>query len=301
MDKESTTNANINVVCFGEVLWDNLPTGKKPGGAPMNVAYHLNKLAVKGNLISRIGNDLDGRRLLQVLEEFNISTNYCQIDTLNKTSTVEVSFNENNEVEYEIVYPVAWDFIALETELISLVTNANAFVFGSLASRNEISKNTLVQLLQVAKYRVFDVNLRAPYFNREDIGILLENTDLLKLNVSELEIIAQWYMPQLATTEKQIEFLQEQFGVQEIVLTKGSFGASYFSKNLTFHQPAHAIIVNDTVGSGDSFLAGFLAKKLLSMEIEKCMGFAAALSALVTMHEGACPSYDKQDVLNLLA
>ncbi len=52
-----TSDALHPVVCFGETLWDVLPDGKQPGGAPMNVAYHLGKLGKNPAVISRVGKD----------------------------------------------------------------------------------------------------------------------------------------------------------------------------------------------------------------------------------------------------
>ena len=55
------------VICFGEVLWDFLPQGKEPGGAPMNVTYHLNKSGVPASLISKVGKDDLGDEILKVM------------------------------------------------------------------------------------------------------------------------------------------------------------------------------------------------------------------------------------------
>ncbi|MBD0352658.1 MAG: carbohydrate kinase, partial [Flavisolibacter sp.] len=61
------------VVCYGEILWDVLPSGELPGGAPMNVAYHLNKLGLMSALITRIGKDERGEKLKALLNQHSIS------------------------------------------------------------------------------------------------------------------------------------------------------------------------------------------------------------------------------------
>ncbi|QEK53113.1 carbohydrate kinase [Pedobacter aquae] len=289
-------NIKRKVVCYGEILWDNLPTGKKPGGAPMNVAYHLNQLGIESSLISKVGNDKNGEELLAFIETKGLSKKYCQIDETYPTSTVEVLIGDDNEVKYEIVKPVAWDFIEENEEISTLTKNADAFVFGSLATRNATSYNTLLSLLDKATYKVFDVNLRAPHYSESGIADLLYKSDLLKLNIHELNLITSWFFSNCKTEWEKIENLQNKFGISEIVVTKGSSGATYYTKNEQYNYPAYKVIVNDTIGSGDSFLAAFLLKKLAHADINDTLSYAAALGAYVTMHSGACPEYKPNDL-----
>ena len=284
------------VVCYGEILWDNLPTGKKPGGAPMNVAYHLNQLGIESCLISRVGDDTNGREILNFLKSKGLSTEYCQIDHSFPTSTVEVSIAADKEVCYDIVKPVAWDYIEESVALTRLVSEADAFVFGSLAARNSVSYLTVASLLEKAKYRVFDVNLREPHYSPATITHLLRKTNLLKLNIHELNLIATWFNTSCTTEWEKITLLQDEFAIDEIVVTKGSSGATYYTQHAQCNYPAYKVKVNDTVGSGDSFLAAFLSQKLKGESIEGILSYASALGAYVTMHSGACPDYKKYDL-----
>lgn len=295
---DMNTNEIPNVICFGEVLWDNLPGGRQPGGAPMNVAYHLNKLGITSNLVSRLGNDENGTSLLEMLKILAIGTGYCQLDQVHKTSTVAVNIGLNDEVSYEIVFPVAWDFIASDPEILSLTSKADAFVFGSLAGRNEISRGTLNELLDVATYRVFDVNLRAPYYGKDYLDTLFKKTDLLKLNAQELTEVTSWYTDPCAQETQAVKLLQDKFGIKEVIVTKGSAGATFYTGEQAYHQPAYPVTVADTVGSGDSFLAAFLSERLKSSSIERSLEFAASLAAFVTTHSGACPAYQRSDIPN---
>ena len=108
---ESTAALTNNAICFGEVLWDMLPDGPQPGGAPLNVAYHLHKLGMRTNIISKIGNDAAGNRLLCLLQQWGIGIDLLQTDGRYATSEVLVTMNEAGEASYEIISPVAWDFI----------------------------------------------------------------------------------------------------------------------------------------------------------------------------------------------
>ena len=289
-------NQNLDVVCFGEVLWDNLPSGRKPGGAVMNVSYHLKNLGLNSHLISRVGADQNGNDLLEELNKLKIDVNYCQIDEEHPTSTVEVNISEDNEVRYDIVFPVAWDFIDFDNRFNDLLSNSAALVYGSLSGRNEISRKTLQHLLKLAPYKVMDVNLRPPYVDPAYIADLLKYTDLLKLNLEELVILSDWYGPGCKNESDRVMLLQEKFTIGEVLVTKGSRGASYHSKEIEYHWPAYDIIVKDTVGSGDSFLAAFLSKRLTNTSIKEALNFASGLSAFITTKIGACPPYHRSDI-----
>ena len=283
------------VICFGEVLWDNLPEGKKPGGAPMNVAYHLKKMGKSSALISRVGNDQDGKDLLEVIKQLGLSDELCQVDNQYKTSLVEVVITPDHEVKYDIVFPVAWDFIEYEPRLESIIQEAEVLVFGSLVSRNEVSRATLDRLLVLAAYKVFDVNLREPHYDQAHIAHLLHKTDLLKLNIHELNLISGWFGSLEHEAEK-VRLLQQKFNINEVIITKGSNGASYYTSEIQYHYPAYKVEVQDTIGSGDSFLAAFLAKKLSGEYLEGTLDFAVAVGAFITQQAGACPQYSRFDL-----
>ena len=289
------SSAIKSVVCFGEILWDNLPDGKRPGGAPMNVAYHLHKLGLQSHLISSIGNDQAGKDLLDFLNGIGVKTNWVQINDHQETSQVLAAINEDNEVNYEIVAPVAWDFIRWEGEMEQLIKTSDAFVFGSLGSRNEVSRSTLLKMLTHARYKIFDVNLRAPHYSPEFVGDLLRQADLVKINSAELRIICEWADISYSRELDCIEAIFSKFGMKEILITKGPHGATYYNRSLTYEYPAYSISVADTIGSGDSFLAAFLAMKLAGEPLEVTLDYAVAMGAFITAQSGACPEYSKFD------
>lgn len=288
----------IKGVCFGEVLWDNLPTGKQLGGAPLNVAYHLNKLGIETQMLTRVGQDRNGDELIALCDELGIPTRLFQVDPEQATSTVEVHIDEQKDVTYEIVYPVAWDHIELVESDVSVIQQADFLVFGSLSSRNDVSYHTLKQLLQVAKYKVLDVNLRLPFYSKARVLELLGYADLVKMNREELGIIAQWLeLPKEDNDGKLVEQVMQRYAMDEVIVTYGAAGAIYHAKRaaISYHFHAYQVDVKDTIGSGDSFLAAFLSKRMRNNAgagIAEIMGFAATLSAFVTQSTGACPSYD---------
>lgn len=282
---------NKYAVCFGEILWDIFPTGTRAGGAPFNVAYNLDKMGLDVQMISKIGNDDLGKKLINQLENWNIPTDFIQVDHLKPTGTVIATFDEHGEAHYDIVNDVAWDYIAVSPEQKELVKNAGAFVFGSLIARNQESKNTLLELLELSQFKVFDVNFRPPFIDFDLIKQLLHKADLVKMNKAELREIIRFLGEDYKDEDTSIQYIQNYFDLNEIVLTKGSKGARYFVGNQNYTFPAVSIEITDTVGSGDSFLAGFLAKRIEGRSPEEIMRQAISLGAFITSKPGACPDY----------
>jgi fructokinase len=284
------------VICFGEILWDNLPSGRTAGGAPMNVAYHLNRVAAESQLISRIGDDQAGTDLITFSSEKGLPTNLLQKDPRYPTGEVIAKVMDNHEVVYEILPDAAWDFIAADPQIKLLAGNADAFVFGSLAARSSVSRDSLLQILEYATFKVFDINLRAPHYSKEILALLLSKADLLKLNDDELILLTDWFYQSGAAEGDCIKFLQQTFGIAEVVVTKGSKGASYYSGEVFYTGKAYPITVADTVGAGDSFLAAFLYKKLTGTAIPEALDYALAMGAFIASQSGACPAYTLSDL-----
>jgi fructokinase len=286
-------------VCYGEILWDVLPSGAKPGGAPMNVAYHLQKLGVTATLISKIGKDSWGNELIALLQKQTIDTGYIQIDLEHATGMVNAYIREGNEVEYDIVFPVAWDFISMQQALISLVQQAKYFVFGSLASRNDVSGNTLLELLEAANTKVLDINLRSPHFKRNTLETLLNKADILKLNEHEVNLIAGW-LSKFDSLQDRVKSIQEHFEIATILVTRGGHGALVNERGNFYEHPGYKVRVEDTVGSGDAFLAAYLFKLDNNKTPQESLAFANALGAFIATQPGACPIYSLEMVYDLI-
>jgi fructokinase len=287
--------SNATAIAYGEVLWDLLPDGALPGGAPMNVAYHLQQWGVKAGMISRIGTDEWGQQLLDFLNNKKIDTHLLQTDEQLSTGVVQVDLDERGHASYDIVEPVAWDNIHSEAAAKTAVKNADALVFGSLACRNSRSRDTLMELIQESSFNVFDVNLRPPHYTKELIETLLQRSQLVKMNDDELKIISAWYSEAEHEID-QMQAIQDQFQLQGLVVTKGGDGASMLHASGYYRQGGFPAKVKDTIGSGDSFLAGFLSKHLLQKDIQECLEFACKLGAFIATQKGATPDYSSEQV-----
>jgi fructokinase len=287
------------ICCFGEVLWDVLPSGRLPGGAPMNVATHLKNLNINSAVISRVGNDDLGAEIKKFLIENKCTTDWLQTDEVYPTGVVQVKLSKKMDATYTIVHPSAWDFISLSAELFNLVKNSSAFVFGTLACRDSKSYTTLFALLSTARFKVYDVNLRYPYFSEELVELLFQEADIVKMNDSELDIIASWYKVQLKDSEEKMIFLKDKFALQTVIVTKGEEGAMLLDNSGCYHHKGFSTVVADTIGCGDAFLAGFLKCRFENKSSAESLNFACALGALVASHSGANPHISLSDIVSL--
>ncbi|MBO9592202.1 MAG: carbohydrate kinase [Niabella sp.] len=278
-------------LCFGEILWDVLPDGAEPGGAPMNVAYHLNQLGIITGVISKKGADAEGDRLMRFLEAHRVDTVLIQTDRDHPTGKVLATPGKNYEMQYDIVFPVAWDFIDVAEAVPATVTASELFIFGSLAARNAHSRKTLFTLLARAKARIMDINLRPPHFTQEIIEALLNSATVLKLNENELELLSGWY-GFAGNMHQQAEALGRRFSIRDIMITRGADGAAYYTDGAFYEHPGIRVAVVDTVGSGDAFLAGFLLQLQNGSGPEAALDFACRLGSFIATQKGACPEYD---------
>ena len=288
------------IACFGEMLWDVLPTGRQPGGAPLNVAVHLHNFGLEAQIISRVGHDDLGAELLAFVESKGISACYVQRGETHLTGVVKANVSDHMEVTYQIVKPVAWDYIQYDDALSELVETAEVFVFGSLAARQAPSRETLYRLLQQAKLKVFDVNLRPPHYSRDVVTYLLKQADVVKLNHHELAEIMDWFGVS-SDEETALRWLAERFQLQAVCVTKGANGAILWVEQQLYRSPGIAVQVQDTIGSGDAFLAALLRGWLAGQPPADYLAFACAAGSLVASYQGATPAISEAQVRDLAA
>ncbi|MDF3077363.1 MAG: hypothetical protein K0S09_1252 [Sphingobacteriaceae bacterium] len=280
---------NKKVVCFGEVLWDCFGEEKRPGGAPMNVALHLRKHGLDSVLISAVGEDEDGKRMRNFLADKELDLFYVQTNTAFSTGSVQVDLDQSGRATYEIVKPVAWDAIGFKPEQEELVKDADAVVFGSLAAREATSRATLLRLLNTARFKVFDMNLRPPHFTNEVLEELLHKTDILKINEDELSYLENQYGLAGQKEAAKLEWLCRKFDLQLVVVTLGDKGAMAWHKGKLVQQAGLKVEVVDTVGAGDAFLAAFIAGILKEKKLSRILEEACAAGAEVASKAGANP------------
>jgi len=289
---------NKKILCFGEVLWDTFAEGKKPGGAPMNVAMHLIQQGIDAVMASRVGPDASGGELVSYLKTIGLYSDLIQHDKILPTCIVTVDLDEQNQATYTIPQPVSWDNIQPEESLIDQAEKADIIVFGSLASRNITTRETLIRILKSKALKVFDVNIRAPHFEIENMKSLGGMADVIKMNAEELDMLAGTELSHFSEKEK-ILFLSDFLGCKTICITRGGAGAIIYMNNQFFEHGGYAVNVVDTVGAGDAFLATFITGMLSSEDPNIILDNACAIGAFVAGSRGANPAYDHTQITKI--
>lgn len=284
------------VICFGEVLWDMLPNGPKPGGAPMNVAIHLKQQGQNPILISKVGNDAEGTELLQFLKTSELNTDFIKTDPNLPTSKVLVLLDKSKNATYEICEPVAWDNIHFAELNKDILSKANLIIFGSLASRNQTTRETLFKILGQSKaLRLCDVNLRPPYDKKEVIEALLKRSDFIKLNDDELKVITGW-KDKNGNEKELIMWISENYNCASICVTRGKNGAIFYYQEQFYEHPGFKVKAVDTVGAGDSFLASLVSGLMKNYSPHQALENACATGSFVASVAGAVPVYTPLDI-----
>lgn len=283
-------------VCFGEILFDIFPSHKKIGGDPLNVAARLKSFGMDVSIISAVGNDENGVELISFCNDLGINTKVIQYDENYPTGKVNVSVNQEGNASYDISYPSAWDKIELSSDQIELVENAGVFVYGSLSSRDKFTKKTLLQLLEVARFKIFDVNLRAPHYSERTLIELMNTADFIKFNDDELFEISRLLNSTSKSLEQNIKFIANKTSTDSICVTLGSKGAVLYTNGIFYNNCGFKVDVVNTVGSGDSFLAALITKFLSKVKRQEAINFACAVGAIVAQNDGANPEISQSEI-----
>ncbi|WP_299109252.1 carbohydrate kinase [uncultured Winogradskyella sp.] len=289
-----------NIVCFGEILWDVFPTHKKIGGAPLNVALRLRSFGNEVTIISSVGNDKDGSELIKFIKEKGILYKEVQVSDTYKTGCVKVALDNNGSATYDIEFPCAWDYIELHKSSVDIVKNSDAFIYGSLICRNDMSKSTLQELLKFARFKVFDINLRVPHYNMTQLEELMNDADFIKFNDEELIEICEHLNYKYEDIEDAIRFIAKTTRTNNICVTLGGDGALLFKDDNIFKSLGYKVTVKDTVGAGDSFLATLINKLLSNIHPQESLEYACAIGALVASKDGANPNIKTVEVKSLM-
>ena len=284
---------SANVICFGEALWDVLSSMRSVGGAPLNVAYHLKKLGVRAWPMSGVGKDLLGEELKSQIEEWGLPTDLiCSVaDRETGRSLVTVLEGEPN---FEVLKDVAWDYIDVPENWPVECQPAEALVFGSLAQRSARNRAVLDAMFVAMPntLKVLDVNLRDAFEDYEQIWALARSADLVKLNDEEMQALMQTTATR-ANAEDCARSFQREAGCETVCVTMGAQGAGLLRCDEWHWVDAVPVKVRDTVGAGDSFLAGLIYGLLITQEdATATLRRSATLASFVASSDGATPDYD---------
>ena len=260
------------ILGLGELLWDRLPEGFRLGGAPANFAVAAGRLGAHSAILSRIGRDDLGRRAVELLDPLPADTEFLQVDPANETGRVTVALKDG-QPEYTIHEPAAWDFMELTDDWVRLAERADAICFGSLAQRAAESRQTIQTLAAQTRagcVRVFDVNLRAPFYSSEVIQESLELAGVVKMNDAEVPVVMKLLgFPEAETLREACGRLLQEFPALKLAaVTRGGQGSVLVSRESWHEHPGIAVKVMDTIGAGDAFTAAMTHTLLLGAGLD---------------------------------
>ena len=281
----------FNVLALGEILWDLLPSGAQPGGAPANFAYHAQALGARAGVVTRVGNDRLGRDLQDHLAAMNLPLDLVQVDETVPTGTVTVELTGDGIPHFTIHEQVAWDQLQPTEAACLAARSADAICFGSLAQRGPVSRAAIQQLLRLTAdrcLRIFDINLRQHYYSREVIEQSLELANVLKLNETELPVLESM-MGLTGSAEAQLAMLADRYGLEVIALTRGAAGSLLYQQGRISECQSRPVQVKDTVGAGDSFTAALVMGLLQGVDLDVVHRAASEVARYVCSCEGATP------------
>jgi fructokinase len=286
------SNSKPLVIGAGELLWDLLPSGKQPGGAPANFAFHARELGADALVLSRVGNDPLGRELVGHLARLGLRTDGISVDPTVPTGTVAVSLDPHGKPTFTIQEPSAWDFIQTQKEMLKDAARADAVCFGSLAQRHPTACAAITAVIEAtppSALRIFDVNLRQHYWSPELIRRSLGLANVLKLNDEELPRVAD----ALGVTGDESTILRkiaDRFELRAVALTKGADGSILLAGKTVVSRGVPSQAVVDTVGAGDAFTAALAMGLLRGCDVAKIHRIASEVASYVCSCPGATPA-----------
>ena len=285
----------VNVLSFGEILWDRIGGKEYIGGAPFNCAGHLARMGVRSLLVSSVGRDRLGEEALRRAGDIGVDTGFVRVHPGLPTGTVDVTLDAKGSPSFIIRENTAWDDIILEDGALDALAREapEAVCFGTLAQRSGTNRATLATILARLRphHVLYDVNLRQNYYSREWIEYSLRHCTIAKCNDDEALLLSRMLFNRDMAQRDFAETLRESYGVGTVCITRGADGAAVCDGSGFFEVPGIKVQVADTVGAGDAFGAAFLAARIAGREAGAAAEFAVFIGSFVASRDGAVPDY----------
>ena len=283
---------NKIAVGIGEVLWDIFPDKRTIGGAPANFVYHAAQFGLDSYIVSAVGNDALGNETENILKDKGLKSYIPHIDY--PTGAVTISLDEYGVPKYDFQEQAAWDNIPFTGELERLAKHTSLVCFGSLAQRHVKSRDTICQFLKTVPdtdktFKVFDINLRQSFYNKNLIHESLTLCNILKINDEELTIMSSFFDNDSVNSKEQCLALLERYNLKMVILTCGINGSYIITPESVSFRETPQVKIGDTVGAGDSFTATFCSALFYGKNISKAHELAVEVSAYVCSQYGSMP------------
>lgn len=295
--KTGRMNGQVKVLAFGEVLFDVFGTDEKIGGAPFNFAAHMSRQGADVELMTAIGRDERGERVLQYMAQYGVQGSLlARVDE--PTGICQVCLDDKGVPTYDLVKPAAWDNIPWTLPGQERVASSkyDLLYFGSLSQRESVSAETLEKLRKTVscQWILFDCNIRQPFVTRESVENGLSSCTHLKVSREEAPALAAMGLTPVYSDEDRqtwCRMIADKFGIKQVLLTLDKDGAAVYvaDEGLYLEQAGERVKVISTVGAGDSFAAGYMASQLRCESVAQSLHKAIILSSQVVQSAGIFP------------
>lgn len=280
------------VAGIGDILWDCFPEGRKIGGAPANFAYYMKQFGFESVMISAVGEDPLGAEIHETLDRIGLDHVLQTVDY--PTGTVMIELDENGIPSYRIIENVSYDNISYTEQIDEIARKCTVLCFGTLAQRNSVSRDSIRRFLQAMPqtdetYKVFDINLRQNFYDKDIVAESLRLCNVFKVNDEELAVVKDMFGYSGDDDQEVCRQILSGWDLKYLILTCGTSGSYVYADGEESFLPTPEVEVADTVGAGDSFIGTFMALILKGATVKEAHKLAVAVSAYVcTQYGGMC-------------
>lgn len=282
-----------NITAIGEILYDVYPDKKRLGGAPFNFIYHIWKILGKAAFVSSVGNDENGKEILEYLNTAGFETKFISVDNTHPTGTVKVTLRNDKTPQFNISPECSYDYITLNESSKKLIEQeTDLLYFGTLSSRKEITRSAIQSLFGSPRLKfICDLNLRHNFYTKELVEQILKTCSVIKINDVELQKIKSLFdLPR--KNPEAIEKLIKTFNVEMIALTRAEDGAEVFTASDYNYFINASREVIDTLGAGDAYSAILSLGYLYRLPVADINKLASEFAQEICMINGAIPKND---------
>ncbi|MBW6409224.1 ribokinase [Clostridium weizhouense] len=258
---------------------------KIPGGKGANQAVAARRSGANVYMIGKVGNDDNGRNMVEGFKKEGMNTQYISIDENETTGMAMIMVNKNGNNSI-IVEPGANMKIDDKD-----IDNAEEAILNSdiVISQFETPEDIAIKAFKRAK-ELNKITILNPAPAKTISDELLKYTDMIIPNETEAQVITGVTVSDLETAKKAAKILIDK-GVKYTIITLGEKGAAVVSKEDAEIVNAFKVNAIDTTAAGDSFIGG-LSSKLCINELSfdnltKAVKFGNMVSSLAVQKEGA--------------
>jgi fructokinase len=281
------------ITAIGEILFDIYPENKLLGGASFNFIYHIWKLTGNANFISSIGNDDNGKEIMNHLNSTGFSTKYISVDEEHPTGTVHVKLREDKTPQFTMSSENSSDFLEINESINQLIKNqTDLLYFGTFSQRNKTTRNTINSLLGKRIKYFCDLNLRHNFYTKNIIETALIASNVVKVNENELNIISKEIYGSDPRSNLLAQKIIQDFAIDLLCVTRGENGATLITKNEENRYKISLPDPVDTLGAGDAYAAILCLGYLNNLPLKEINIIANRFAADICMVDGAIPAED---------